>query len=218
MSSVDRKLLLLGGMSPGGRVFRQLAPLLQGGEMVPWIEPRDCKSIASYARLLADSLDLDRPCDVLGISFGGIVAQELAAQIGAGHCFVVSSISHPSELSRKTRLLGRLGPTTSDRLMCTAGRVAQGWPGRPSAATVRAQKLAGQDGSWYRWASAAAIRWKPHPDPSSSTVIRIHGDRDRTFPRGHLYADHVIAGAGHLLSVHHAAELAAIVEAHRAAT
>jgi pimeloyl-ACP methyl ester carboxylesterase len=35
-------------------------------------------------------------------------------------------------------------------------------------------------------------------------VHHIHGDRDRVIPIGLVKADHVIAGAGHLLTMTHA--------------
>lgn len=208
---IMRKILLLNGMTPGGRVFRRLAPLLPNCEIVEWISPECASSIADYARRLVDELEIDTPCDVLGVSFGGIVAQELASLIGAESCFVVSSISSPAELKCMNRILSRLPATLHDRMMSSAGEVAQSWPGRSSAATVRARKFGGDDGAWFRWAAGAALRWKPLRSPQGFTVVRVHGDRDRTFPRGHMFADHVIEGADHLLAITHAKALAEIV-------
>ncbi len=214
MSDQKRKTLLLPGMKPGRDIFRNLTPLLHDSAIVDWIAPGDAASISDYARKLADELDLDHPCDVLGVSFGGIVAQELAPLIGAEHCFVVSSICSPQELTSMNRFFGRLPATASDRLMQTAGQIAQRWPGKRFAATVRARRFAGEDGPWYRWASAAALKWNPRPIPESVSVVRIHGDQDNTFPLGHRLADHVIEDANHLLAVSHAERLAEILAAY----
>jgi len=212
---MTRKLLLLNGMTPGGRVFRKLCPLLSDYEVVDWIDPGDAVSVADYARRLVDEMQLDSPCDVLGVSFGGIVAQELAPLIGAELCLVVSSVTSPSELSDIGRLLGIIPDSLQGLMLNSVGRSADFWPSQPSAETVRARKFTGSDGRWFRWATAAVLGWRPKPNASDHSVVRIHGDRDKTFPRGHEFADHVIGGASHLLAVSHAQDLADIVTEHR---
>jgi len=105
---MNRKIYLLPGMTPDQRVFQKLAPCLPGCEIVDWIDPSEASSIAEYARLLADDLAVDSPCDVRGVSFGGMVAQELAPLVGATFCFVVSSIQSAEELPQTKRLLSSL--------------------------------------------------------------------------------------------------------------
>ena len=46
-------------------------------------------------------------------------------------------------------------------------------------------------------------------------MIRIHGDKDKTFPRGHEFSDYVVEGAGHLLAISHAEWLAETVMNYR---
>lgn len=43
------------------------------------------------------------------------------------------------------------------------------------------------------------------------SVHHIHGDRDRVIPIGLVQPDHVIAGAGHLLTMTHADEVNSIL-------
>ena len=210
-----RKLLILNGMSPGGRIFRKLSPLLPNHAIVEWIPPGGAISVADYARMLVDELEIDAPCDVLGVSFGGIVAQELAPLVGAELCFVVSSIGSSSELTNINRFFSRVPNPLLDRMLNSVGDIAHYLPDRSSAATVRARKFAGDDGPWFRWATTAALRWNPQHSASGNSVVRIHGDRDKTFPRGHESADHVIRDADHLLVISHAEALAKIIAEHR---
>lgn len=82
---------------------------------------------------------------------------------------------------------------------------------------ARSRKYSGSDGPWFRWATAGALNWQPPTDQGSTRFIRIHGDRDQTFPSGHLHADHVVSGAGHMLALTHSRELADIIRREPAA-
>ena len=166
-------------------------------------------------RSLLLSSKCEGPCDVLGVSFGGIVAQELAPLIGADFCFVVSSIKSRGELGLGGRMLSKLPPTIRGSLFTAVGTAAQRWPYRTTAAAARARNLSGESEDWYRWATDSVLDWQSQPPPEDFDVVRIHGDRDRTFPNGDQFADHVVRGAGHLLAVTHSEELARIVEESR---
>ncbi|MCB1095801.1 MAG: alpha/beta hydrolase [Verrucomicrobiae bacterium] len=193
-------------MSPTQRAFDRLAPLLQGELLrVNWISPGKARTVQEYSRFLITDLNLTGPCDVVGVSFGGIIAQEIAPLLDARICIVVASIGSTAELPQPWRWL-RFLPTG----MC---RAALGFVG--ACASGQMFHRSNPDGEWYRWATAATLSWKPS-GPSSVKCTRIHGDRDRTFPSGHLFSDHVIEGGGHLITMTHAESLAEIICHYRA--
>lgn len=74
------RLLLLSGMSRPAGYFDGLQARLPNTEIVPWIDPTANETISHYSGRLAENLRTSPgDCDVLcGVSFGGIVAQELA--------------------------------------------------------------------------------------------------------------------------------------------
>lgn len=208
-----RKLILFPGMTPSRRIFEKLKPQLDSCEIVDWIPPVRAKTIPEYAAELVAELGVDASCDLLGVSFGGIVAQEVARLLGTPLCFVVSSAGSASEFRSTQRLLARFPKCGDQTMLKTVGAIAQGWPRSGSSmSTVRARKFQGQHGKWFRWATSAALRWQATPSGQPG-IVRIHGDRDRTFPHGVRYADIVIPGAGHMLALTHSGELAR--EVHR---
>jgi len=92
-------------MTPDVRLFDRLLPLVPGAVVVPWIEPRKGESIRQYAERLAGQLSALAPREhvlsrsesrlfVCVVSFGGIVARELAHVISARGCILVSSVRH----------------------------------------------------------------------------------------------------------------------------
>lgn len=206
-----RKLILFPGMTPSRRIFQKLAPKLESCEIVDWIAPARAKTISEYAVELVAEFGIDASCDLVGVSFGGMVAQEVARHLGTKLCFVVSSAGSSSEFRLSQRLLTHLPQCGDQAILRTVGTVAQGWPrGGSNMSTVRARKFHGKHGDWFRWATSAALRWQPIPSGQAG-VIRIHGDRDRTFPHGVQYADIVIPGAGHMLALTHSSELAGAI-------
>jgi len=213
---MNRKLVLLPGMTPSRRLFDRLVPHLENYVVIDWIAPGRTKTISEYARRLAADAGIDSTCDLVGVSFGGMVAQELAGILDARLCFIVSSISSSDELRPTQRIFSCLPQRADLLILKTIGGVANVWPKQASnAATVRARKFRGPYGEWFRWATSAALRWCPVPGRSTG-FVRIHGDRDLTFPQAHQHADHVVTGAGHMLAHTHSTELATIIRQRQA--
>ena len=154
-------------------------------------------------------LDGDELTIVSGVSFGGIVARELASSISAKACVLISSVRSPKELPPWFRMFRLLTPQTAEIGMKTIGELSSYWPRRlRTPATWRLLKLAGTSGAWHRWATAAVLNWKPCGEDNPIPVFQIHGDRDATFPIKYIDADYVVQGGGHVLPLTHGREVA----------
>ena len=215
-------IYLLPGMSPDLRLFDRLLPLLPGAVVVPWIEPLKGESIGQYAERLAGGLSALAPREhalsrsesrlfVCGVSFGGIVARELAHAISARGCVLVSSVRTPAELPPWFRVM-RYSPAGSERVLAAVGSLAASMPRHMrTRSTARLTKLAGSGGAWHRWATAAVLRWRPRPELDEIPTLHIHGDCDTTLPLRYVRPDVVIRGGGHVLPLTHAEELARLI-------
>ena len=200
----DLPLILLPGMAADERLFapqRAAFPRL----LVPaWIEPLPQEPLRSYAGRLARRIDPGRPCVVGGASFGGIVALELAAHLQARACVLIASVRSPGEFPWRYRLLrpaAALGPAGLGRL---AGLVAGASAASlPPAATQRLRRLTRPEAAFLRWASWAALSWRPSRGARQVRVYQIHGAADRTFPVRYTRPDVVVARGGHLLPLTH---------------
>jgi pimeloyl-ACP methyl ester carboxylesterase len=194
-------------------IFDRLLPLLPNAAVVPWLAPESGEVIRSYARRLADSLAAKGPCFVGGVSFGGIVALEVARLIPARACFLISSIRSLDELppwSRLWRNLSSMRAHRIDSLLAAVGRLSSTVPRQVrTPATARLTKFAGPAGAWHRWATSAVLRWTPSDVPGRAPIVQIHGDADATFPLRYTHPDYVIRRGGHVLPLTHPQELAA---------
>lgn len=197
-------IILLSGMAADGSLFapqREAFPQLVAPS---WIDPLPQESLRDYAGRLARFLDPGCLCIVGGASFGGIVALEMATQLRAEACVLISSVRSPAEFPWWYRLLrpaSRLNPAT---LGSVAGRVAElSAPSLPRGTARRLRRLSEPNAAFLRWASWAVLGWQPSPGVRGVRVLQIHGDADRTFPVRFTRPDVVVAGGGHLLTLTH---------------
>lgn len=206
---MSNRILLLTGMTPDRRIFDRMLPLLPTAFVVDWIRPMRYESIRDYATRLGQSIPRDDSTIVCGVSFGGIVAQELASSINAKVCVLISSVRSPDELPPWFRVFRALGPRTAEMGMSTIGVLSSLWPRRlRTQGTWRLLQLASTSGAWHRWATAAVLSWRQCSEDNPIPVFQIHGDRDRTFPIRYIDADYVVQGGGHILPFTHGKEVA----------
>jgi pimeloyl-ACP methyl ester carboxylesterase len=203
--SANPRLILLPGMTADSRLFRLQRTALPCLSTPDWIEPDSREPLAAYAQRFAQSIGQTGPCFVGGVSFGGMVALEMAAHLRAEACFLVASVRSNRELPWRLQALrhvARIGPNG-------LGRVAA-WSNRWLAPflrgnTVRELRALSDNGSEFRrWASWAVLAWRPSAESRRVRVYQIHGSADRTLPVRLTRPDVVVHGAGHLLMLTHA--------------
>ncbi|MBC8114056.1 MAG: alpha/beta hydrolase [Candidatus Saccharimonas sp.] len=197
-------LILLPGLGADARMFSSLQSELPQLVTPAWIEPLRRESLVDYSRRLAKVVDPGRSCFVGGASLGGVVALEIAAVLpNVRACFVIGSMrsvgSRPWRvklLHPVTPLVGML-PTMSPWLV----RLLGGWLRSPTRGVMT--QLGDADARFLKWAARAILTWQPSPEIARVRVCQIHGERDRVFPVHMARPDHVVSGAGHLLSITH---------------
>lgn len=196
------RILLLTGMTPDERIFKRLLPHLPTASVVPWIAPRRLESLPEYAQRLAETIEPTEETIVCGVSFGGMVARELALCLNARTCVLVSSLRSPAQLPPHFRVLRLLAGPHCEGVLNAVGTLS------PNS---RLKKLAGKKGAWHRWATSAVLGWHARPALDTVPLVQIHGDCDTTFPIRYVVANKVIPGGGHVLPLTHAKEIAAIL-------
>jgi pimeloyl-ACP methyl ester carboxylesterase len=205
----DVPLYLLPGMGADARLFRPQLDAFSNAVVPPWLAPRSRESLADYARRFADLLRPSGPCFVGGASFGGFVALEMAPHLDALGCFLIGSARGPWEMPIRIRWLRPFARTVGllpFRLLAPSAWLARQTVGQFSHPLTRSflRHLQEADASFLRWASRAALTWKPSPATACVRVFQIHGEYDRVLPAKRTRADVVLPGGGHLISLTHA--------------
>ena len=66
-----------------------------------WLEPEPRELLSNYAARLAKSIDPGRPCYLVGLSFGGMIAVEMAQHLDVKACVLIASIPSGDRLPRR---------------------------------------------------------------------------------------------------------------------
>ena len=204
-------LILLPGLSASRAVF---APQLRHFPdlIAPdWPAPISGESLAGYAERFAASLMRYQPCILGGMSFGGMLAQEMARHLHPLGLVLIATIRGPDQLPRYAkfgRAVRGLIPWLPIRLLQSLTGVFE-WPGIRSWFPVRrilAEQFRIADPNLFRWSLEQILLWPVAPEVSCP-VWQIHGDSDPVLPASLTTPDRLIAGGGHVLSLTHPVEV-----------
>ncbi|RYU81019.1 alpha/beta fold hydrolase [Hymenobacter persicinus] len=205
---------LIPGLGADERVFRDLQPALYGEtHVLSWLPPTSpTEPLPHYAARVAAGIPFEQACFVVGVSFGGIVALEIARLRPRARVVLVSSIPDAASLPPLLRLvrhtgLHRLVPPQALKLF---PRVGQWYFGVNSGADYQLFKriLRDTDPVYARWAIRQLLHWDSR---GVGAAVRIHGTHDRVLPRGPAPVDHLIPGGTHFMVLSRAAELGQIL-------
>lgn len=195
-----RKIFLIGGLGADERVFQNI-PLLQFEKVfINWIKPIKNELIENYAKRLCAQITEKEPI-ILGVSFGGILAVEIAKEKPMAKVFIVSSAKSYIEIPLLYRLIGRLGflkmiPTS---ILKYHNWIVDWFFGveNPSESTLLKSVLLNTDGSFLKWALLQITTWKNTVVPSN--LVHIHGSKDRILPICYIKSKNIVQGGGHLM-------------------
>ena len=211
MAAAPPVFYLIPGLGADERVFQFLR--LQGDvHILRWLPPEGSdETLPHYAARLAAAVPVAQACWLVGVSFGGVLALEIAHLRPLARVVLVSSFVGPSELpgigklARATGLYRLLPPQLLPRLP----RVAQWFFGVKNGREYQLlrQILRDTDPNFTRWAIARLLQW---PGRATTPAIRIHGTDDRLLPNGAAHSQYQLPG-GHLIIISRATEISRIL-------
>lgn len=172
-------------MSAGTAIFERIHLPKDQFEVhvLEWLTPLNAKeSLASYVDRFSKDIQHTNPI-LVGVSFGGIIAQELAKKIPFSKIVLISSIKHHQELRPffklvKTTKLYVLYPTRFiNGLEKTLYQVAS----QKTKRTLNAYRkfLPVRSPLYTKWAIHTFLNWK---QTENQNVIQLHGDKDQILP------------------------------------
>lgn len=208
-------LYFISGLGIDRRVFSRLRlPEKYTLRYLDWIPPQRHETLPHYAERLAQEIDTGEAFSLIGLSFGGMIATEIAKRLSPKHTILVSSAATADELPTLYRLAGRLH---LNRLVPPV-LLKQPTPFTYwfFDAHIKDEKrllkaiLKDTDPAFLGWAIDSVVQWQNSVRPA--TVYHIHGDKDKVLPLQRVKADAVIEGGGHLVVVSHAAQVSRLIE------
>jgi len=201
---------LLSGLGADKRVFDFLD--LHGFKLIhiDWIKPLEDEKIESYAHRLLLQIKTSRPT-MIGVSFGGIIAIEIAKQIEINKLILISSVKTKADIPFRYRLAGNLwmNKLIPAPLYRKANFVVYWLFGIRKKTEKELLKtiMDDADNDFVDWATNEIVTWEN--EKQVPNVVTIHGTADRIFP--FKEADHKVEHGGHLMVVSKADEVSRIL-------
>jgi pimeloyl-ACP methyl ester carboxylesterase len=195
------KAYFIPGLAADKRVFRHIR-LPEGFEShyLEWIRPEESETLRDYALRMADQIDSSEPYVLLGLSFGGMLAVEIAKKIPPKQLVLIATVPHHSHLPfyyRKAFNLGvhRLASPGVIKNFVYFKRFFTSES--PEDKLIIKQMARDMDHSFIRWAVDAIMQWDAGDEPVE--YVHIHGTHDEIFPHRYTKPSVSIPKAGHLM-------------------
>lgn len=179
---------------------------------IRWITPEKDETLERYAARLLTQITTPEPM-LIGLSFGGIMAVEVAKLIPARKVILLSSAKNRREIPFYYRLFGalHLHKCLPTRLLTTPNPITDWFFGvqTPEDKALLAAILRDTDRAFLAWALDKIVQWQ-NTQPVAN-LIHIHGQKDRILPISYVNADISIAQGGHLMVLSQARQISEIL-------
>ncbi|MEA9412886.1 MULTISPECIES: alpha/beta hydrolase [unclassified Flavobacterium] len=190
------------GLAASTTIFERIALPEDTFEMhlLEWEIPLEHESLQDYAKRIAQNIKHSNPV-LVGVSFGGILVQEMAKHIEARKVIIISSVKCNAEFPRrmkiaKTTKAYKLIPM---RLILNVENLAKFSFGEKINKRLKLYEkfLSVRDIRYLDWAIEQVILWDRTKIDES--VIHIHGDEDEVFPIKYIANCKVVKGGTHIM-------------------
>lgn len=170
--------------------------------LLEWIMPTKEESIASYAMRMTLKIEHSNPV-LIGVSFGGVIVQEMAKQISCRKLIIISSVKSKAELPRKMRIakITRAYKLLPTQFVSDFEAFANYAFGDTIKKRVNLYKkyLSVSDKKYLDWAIHNMVCWEQ--EKGIPNIIHIHGDKDPVFPIKNISNSIVVKGGTHIMII-----------------
>ena len=203
------KAYFISGLGADKKAFQKIKlPSVYEPVYLDWITPEKNESLTDYARRFSSLIKNDDAFVLIGLSFGGMIATEIARLRNPMKTIIISSLASSNELPWYFKRAGSLGLHRAVPVkFLKAGAIVKNIMGAASkedkAIVYHYAKFA--DPELVRWSLDAIVNWN-QPDRLPG-IIHLHGSNDRMLPIKYTHPDFVIKNGGHLMVFNKADEV-----------
>ena len=191
------------GMAASPAIFEriQLPSDIFESHFLEWSIPEKQETLKDYARRIAKNITHENAI-LIGVSFGGVLVQEMKEFVNPRKVIIISSIKSNSELPRRMKIARttkayKLLPTQFLENLDNLTKFTFGSSIVKQRLKLYEKFLSVRDKNYLDWAIEQIINWdRMEADPE---VIHIHGDNDEVFPIKHVKNCIVVKGGTHIM-------------------
>ncbi len=204
------------GLAANSKIFEFINATKDSFEFhfLEWILPLSVdEPIESYARRMCEMIKHENPV-LVGVSFGGVMVQEMSKVIQTKKVIIISSIKSRKELPLRLKLAQK---TKAYKLF--PARVIEHFEEYEhffignylqKRAELYKKYMSVRDANYLQWAIHNVLNWKQEFD--LKYVIHIHGNKDEIFPHKHITRYIEVEGGTHIMILNKARVISQLLE------
>ena len=193
------------GMAAAPSIFQriELSPDLFDVHYLEWHVPTKGIAIGDYAKQLCEKIKEDNPV-LIGVSFGGMLVQEMAQHMATRMVIIISSVKSHKELPKRMQFakytkVHKLLPTGLVNNVELLAKYAFGET-VPKRLALYEQYLSVRDKTYIDWAIDAIVNWKE--SKPIANLVHIHGGKDAVFPISNIKECIEVEKGTHTMIIH----------------
>jgi pimeloyl-ACP methyl ester carboxylesterase len=198
---------LMPGMAASSTIFEYLSLPSERFELhvLDWILPGERDDLKQYAEKMCKNV-VHRDPVLIGVSFGGVLVQEMAKLIPVRKIIIVSSIKTKSELPKKMLFarytnIHKLLPTGLINNVELLAKYAFGETVTKRLALYE-KYLSVRDKYYIDWCIHQMVHWEQ--TEYAENLIHIHGVNDTVFPISNIKECLQVGNGTHTMIIHRA--------------
>ncbi len=195
------------GMAANPTIFEKIALPKDKFEqhLLEWFIPKQGMTLSEYAVEMNKNIVHENPV-LLGVSFGGMLVQEMAKYIPIKKTIIVSSVKSTTELPKKMIFAKytkahKLLPTGLVNNVELLAKYAFG-ENITKRLKLYEQYLSIRDKHYIDWSLDQIINWNQQNCPER--LVHIHGEKDPVFPIGNIKDCITVKNGTHTMIIHRA--------------
>jgi pimeloyl-ACP methyl ester carboxylesterase len=205
---LSKNAYILSGLGADERVFQGIDFFAHKITFIKWIPPLKKETIENYATRISAQIKSTKPT-LIGLSFGGIVAIEIAKQIEIEKIILIASVKSKNEIPFYYRIAGQINlhKIFPARLLKSSNFISNWFFSTKSAFDKQLLKriLHETDPKFLKWAIDKIVKWKN--TSSIKNIYHIHGTYDKILPIQFVSCNLKIKKGGHLMTLNKVKEL-----------
>ena len=178
-----------------------------------WLIPVSrSENIADYAQRMCTKIPHKDPI-LIGVSFGGVMVQEMSKIIPTKKTIIISSVKSKKELPKRLKVakITKAYKLFPSKIVANIEEIAKYAFGETIKKRVELYRkyLSMRDENYLPWAIHNILNWQqedPLPD-----ITHIHGDQDGIFPIKHVENCKIIEGGTHVMILNKAKEISKLL-------
>ena len=208
-----KNVYIFSGLGADKRVFQKMDFSEYNATFVDWILPNKTENIETYAKKLTKQIKHEKPI-LIGLSFGGIIATEIAKIIETEKIILIASAKTKFEIPNYFRIAGKLKlhKLLPAKLMKMPNVFSFWFFGTENRneKKILSEILKDTNENFLKWAIDKIVTWKNEIEHKN--LIHIHGTADRILPISFVNCQIKVENGGHFMTLNKAKELNEIVK------